>query len=138
MRWLWCFNSARITSRSKLSTRCARVPSKRGRSLLSTLVYGPKGSIKIIDAFEADTNNFPSPIVFFEEQQGVPAKVEVAVQDVRGADLRAYEFREQASNFLRCLRGEEAAVNSSSQAIQLMEMLDAIYRSSQLGKEVTL
>jgi predicted dehydrogenase len=112
--------------------------SKRGRSLLSTLIYGPKGSIKIIDAFEADTNNFPSPIVFFEEQQGVPAKVEVAVQDVRGAALREYEFRDQASNFLRCLRGEEAAVNSSSQAIQLMEMLDAIYRSSQLGKEVTV
>ena len=111
---------------------------KRGRSLLSTLIYGPKGSIKIIDAFEADTVNFPSPIVFFEEQQGVPAKVEVAVQDVRGAALREYEFRDQASNFLRCLRGEEAAVNSSSQAIQLMEMLDAIYRSSQLGKEVTV
>jgi len=112
--------------------------SKRGRSLLSTLIYGPKGSIKIIDAFEADTDNFPSPIVFFEEQQGVPAKVEVPVQDVRGAALREFEFRDQASNFLRCLRGEEAAVNSSSQAVQLMEMLDAIYRSSQLGKEVTV
>jgi hypothetical protein len=29
-------------------------------------------------------------------------------------------------------------VNSSSQAIQLMEVLDAIYRSSQLGKEVAV
>jgi predicted dehydrogenase len=112
--------------------------SKRGRSLLSTLIYGPKGSIKIIDAFEADTDNFPSPLVFFEEQQGVPEKVAVAVEDVRGTALRAHEFREQATNFLRCIRGEEAAVNSSSQAVQLMEMLDAIYRSSQLGKEVTL
>jgi predicted dehydrogenase len=57
---------------------------------------------------------------------------------VRGEALRAYEFREQATNFLRCIRGEEAAINSSSQAVQLMEMLDAIYRSSQLGKEVTV
>src|SRR6201984_851044 len=112
--------------------------SKRGRSLLSTLIYGPKGSIKIIDAFEADTDNFPSPIVFFEEQQGVPAKVEVPVQDVRGAALREFEFRDQASNFLRCLRGEEAAVNSSSQAIPLMEMLDALYRSRQLVTEVAM
>jgi predicted dehydrogenase len=112
--------------------------SKRGRSLLSTLVYGPKGSIKIIDAFEADADNFPSPIVFFEDQQGVSAKVEVAVEDVRGTALRAHEFREQAVNFLRCIRGEEAATNNSSQAVQLMEMLDAIYRSSQLGREVYL
>ena len=76
--------------------------------------------------------------MFFEEQQGVPAKVEVPVVDVRGTALRAHEFREQAVNFLRCIRGEEAAVNSSSQAVQIMKMLDAIYRSSQSGKEVTL
>jgi predicted dehydrogenase len=112
--------------------------SKRGRSLLSTLVYGPKGSIRIIDAFEADSDNFPSPIVFFEDQDGTPEKVDVPVQDVRGSALRAHEFRGQATNFLRCIRGEEAAVNSSSQAVQIMEMLDAIYRSSQLGKEVTI
>jgi hypothetical protein len=29
-------------------------------------------------------------------------------------------------------------VNSSSQAVQLMEILDAIYRSSQSGKEVPI
>ena len=111
---------------------------KRGRSLLSTLIYGPKGSIKVIDAFAVDEKTFSSPITFFEDQQGAPAKVEIPVHDVRGDALRAYEFREQATNFLRCIRGEEAAVNSSSQAVQLMEMLDAIYRSSQLGKEVTV
>jgi predicted dehydrogenase len=111
---------------------------KRGRSLLSTLVYGPKGSIKVIDAFAVDAKTFSSPIIFFEDQDGLPAKVEIPVQDIRGDALRAYEFREQATNFLRCIRGEEAAANSSSQAVQLMEMLDAIYRSSQLGKEVTV
>ena len=50
--------------------------------------------------------------------------------------LRAYEFAEQDKNFLRSVRGEESAVNSSSQAVQLMEILDAIYQSSQSGKEV--
>jgi predicted dehydrogenase len=58
------------------------------------------------------------------------------MQDLRGATLRAYEFAEQDQNFLCCVRGEESAVNSSSQAVQLMEILDAIYRSSQSGKEV--
>jgi predicted dehydrogenase len=111
---------------------------KRGRSLLSTHVYGPKGSIKVTDAFAVDTKTCPSPIAFFEDQQGVPAPVDIPVNDVRGDALRAFEFREQAINFLRCIRGEESAVNNSSQAIQLMDMLDAIYRSSQLGKEVTV
>ena len=58
------------------------------------------------------------------------------MQDLRGVPLRAYEFAEQDKNFLRCVRGEESAVNSSNQAVQLMEILDAIYQSSQSGKEV--
>ena len=60
--------------------------SKRGRSLLSTLVYGPKGSVKIIDAFEADTvSNFSdSDRVLRGSRPGVPAKADVAVEDVRG------------------------------------------------------
>jgi predicted dehydrogenase len=109
---------------------------KRGRSLLSTHVYGPRGSIKVTDAFAVDAKICPSPVAFFEDQEGLPVKVDIPVHDVRGDALRAYEFRDQAVNFLRCIRGEESAVNSSSQAVQLMEMLDAIYRSSQLGKEV--
>jgi len=111
---------------------------KRGRSLLSTVVYGPKGSIKVTDVFAVEPATEPSPIAFFEDQAGELVKVDISVEDVRGDVLRAYEFREQARNFLQCIRGEESAVNSSSQAVQLMEMLDAVYRSSQLGKEVAV
>ncbi|MBV8584671.1 MAG: gfo/Idh/MocA family oxidoreductase, partial [Verrucomicrobia bacterium] len=57
---------------------------------------------------------------------------------LRGDALREYEFAEQDRNFLLSLRGEEPAINSSSQAIQLMNILDAIYRSSQLGREVAI
>ena len=78
----------------------------------------------------------PVPLALFEDQQGELVKSDLTVEDLRGSPLRAYEFAEQDKNFLRCLRGEESAVNSSSQAVQLMEMLDAIYRSSQQGKEV--
>ena len=111
---------------------------KRGRSLLSTTVYGPKGSLKVTDVFNIGSSICPSPLALFEDKEGELVKSDLSVQDLRGPLLRAYEFAEQDKNFLRCIRGEEPAVNSSSQAVQLMEILDAIYRSSQSGKEVTV
>jgi predicted dehydrogenase len=109
---------------------------KRGRSLLSTTVYGPKGSLRVTDVFNINSNLCLSPLALFEDQKGELVQSDLPVQDLRGDALRAHEFAEQANNFLRCIRGEESAVNSSSQAVQLMEILDAIYRSSQSGKEV--
>jgi predicted dehydrogenase len=111
---------------------------KRGRSLLSTAVYGPRGSLKVTDVFNIPSDSGISPLAFFEDKAGNLVKGDLVVKDVRGDALRAYEFSEQDRNFLRCIRGEESAVNSSSQAIQLMEILDAIYRSSQLGKEILI
>jgi predicted dehydrogenase len=111
---------------------------KRGRSLLSTTVYGPKGSLRVTDVFNIDASICPSSLALFEDKEGTLVKSNLPVHDLRGDPLRAYEFAEQDKNFLRCVRGEESAVNSSSQAIQLMEVLDAIYRSSQLGKEVAV
>jgi predicted dehydrogenase len=110
---------------------------KRGRSLLSTTVYGPKGSLRVTDVFNIDPK-FSSPLALFEDNEGDLIKSDLAVQDLRGDALREYEFAEQDKNFLLCIREEESAVNSSSQAVQLMEILDAIYRSSQSGKEVPI
>ena len=111
---------------------------KRGRSLLSTTVYGPKGSLRVTDVFNIDASICSSPLALFEDKEGTLVKSNLPVDDLRGDPLRAYEFAEQDKNFLRAVCGEESAVNSSSQAIQLMEVLDAIYRSSQLGKEVAV
>ena len=111
---------------------------KRGRSLLSTTVYGPKGSLKVIDAFNVDSSIYPSPLAFFEDKEGELVKTDLHVEDLRGDPLRAFEFAEQDKNFLRCVLGEEPAINSSSQAVQIMEILDATYRSSQLGQEVPI
>ena len=110
----------------------------RGRSLLTTAVYGPKGSLKVTDVFNLEASLCPSPVVFFEDQAGNLVKTDLPVKDLRGDALRAYEFAEQDKNFLLCVRGEEPAVNGSSQAVHLMEILDAIYHSSQLGKEVSI
>ncbi len=109
---------------------------QRGRSLFSTTTYGPKGSLKVTDVFNVDSSTCPSALSFFEDQDGAVVKRPIEVENLRGDALRAYEFSEQDRNFLLAIRGDEPAVNSSSQAIQLMEILDAIYRSSQLGKEV--
>jgi predicted dehydrogenase len=88
--------------------------------------------------FNIDDNICPSPLALFEDKEGDLIKSDLAVQDLRGDALREYEFAEQDKNFLLCIREEESAVNSSSQAVQLMEILDAIYRSSQSGKEVPI
>lgn len=109
---------------------------KRGQSLLATTVYGPKGSLKVTDVFNLDPKLCPSPVTLYEDKDGQLVKIDLPVNDVRGDALRAYEFAEQDKNFLRCIRGEEPAVNGSSQAVHLMEIVDAIYRSSQLGREV--
>jgi predicted dehydrogenase len=109
---------------------------QRGRSLFTTTTYGPKGSLKVTDVFNIDLNTCPSALSFFEDQDGTLVECQIKVENLRGDALRAYEFSEQDRNFLLAIRGDEPAVNSSSQAIQLMEILDAIYRSSQLGKEV--
>src|ERR1700736_1753878 len=111
---------------------------QRGRSLFTTTTYGPKGSLKVTDVFNVDSDTCPSALAFFEDQDGNLMERKVKIEDLRGDPLRAYEFAEQDRNFLLSIRGKESAVNSSSQAIQLMEILDAIYRSSQLGKEVSL
>jgi predicted dehydrogenase len=108
----------------------------RGRSLFVTTTYGPKGTLKVTDVFNIDRETCPSALALFEDQEGNLAERNIEIEDLRGDPLRAYEFAEQDRNFLLAIRGEEPAVNSSSQAIQLMQMLDAIYRSSQLGKEV--
>ena len=111
---------------------------KRGRSLLATTVYGPNGSLKVTDVFNIDSATCPSALAFFEDEDGNLVERDLPVKDLRGDALRTHEFTEQAKNFLLSIRGDEPAVNSSSQAVQLMEMLDAIYRSSQLGKEVLI
>jgi predicted dehydrogenase len=111
---------------------------QRGRSLFTTTTYGPKGSLKVTDVFNVDSKTCPSALAFFEDQDGNLMERKIKIEDLRGDPLRAYEFAKQDRNFLLSIQGKEPAVNSSSQAIQLMEILDAIYRSSQLGKEVSV
>jgi predicted dehydrogenase len=47
-------------------------------------------------------------------------------------------FTAQAANFVRAVRGEEAPRTPAAQGVRLMELLDAIYRSAQDGREIVL
>ena len=92
-----------------------------GRELNNSTVYGTKGTIRL------------KPLSFFEDQNG-------ALND--GADraprTRCDSFELQLRNFLDAIAGRAQPINSADQALQLMEMLDAIYASSQLGREVPI
>jgi len=71
--------------------------------------------------------------MLFEDQDGklMPVALDVGEGDSSGFEL-------QMRNFLEGIRGEAALVNNADQAVALMEMLDAIYASSELGREVPI
>jgi hypothetical protein len=48
------------------------------------------------------------------------------------------ELVQRVKNFLKAFPRDESPVNRSVQAVQLMEMLDAVYHSSQLGRELAI
>jgi predicted dehydrogenase len=102
------------------------------RELFSTTLFGPKGSIRIVDTLQLHPSVRIPPLSLFEDKDGKLVDSELSFEPV------AHEFVSQMRNFLRAIRGEEAAINSSVQAVLLMEMLDAIYQSSLTGREVSL
>lgn len=91
-----------------------------GRELNNSTVYGTKGTIRL------------QPLTLFEDQNGALATVAIEPPDEGDG------FELQLRNFLAAIAGEAAPINSAEQAVQLMAMLDAIYRSSALGREMPI
>jgi predicted dehydrogenase len=102
------------------------------RELFSTTLFGPKGSIRVVDTLQLHPSVKISPLSLFEDKDGKLVDSALPFQPV------AHEFVSQMQNFLRAISGEEPAINGSVQAVLLMEMLDAIYQSSLTGREVCL
>jgi predicted dehydrogenase len=100
------------------------------RELFSTIVYGPKGSIRIVDDQVSEQAEKVPTLTLFEDQNGKLERVDLPFESV------PHEFVPQMQNFVRAIHGLEPPINSSIQAVQLMEMLDAIYHSSLTGNEV--
>ena len=92
-----------------------------GQESNNSVLYGTKASIRL------------KPLTLFEDRQGelVPVPLDVAENEPNGFEL-------QLENFLQAIAGEAPAVNNADQAVALMEMIDGIYASSELGREVPI
>ena len=62
--------------------------------------------------------------------QGIPVKRDPAFAGI--------SFEMQLHNFAAAIRGEVPAINNAEQAFELMEMIDGIYASNELGREVPI
>jgi predicted dehydrogenase len=92
-----------------------------GQELINSVLYGTKASIRL------------NPLAMFEDQKGALVKV-----DLKPEATAQSPFELQLQNFVEAVRGEAKAVNDADQAVALMEMIDAIYASSELGREVPI
>jgi predicted dehydrogenase len=88
------------------------------RELLNTTLYGPKATFRL------------EPLALFEDQAGTVVNVDIT------PTRKVNQFTAQMNNFIEAVLGRAEPINSVTQAVYLMEMLDAIYRSSDLGREV--
>ena len=92
-----------------------------GRELINSTLYGTKASVRL------------APLALFEDRDGALIDVPLEVNDSEPGG-----FELQLRNFVEAIRGESEPVNNADQAVALMEMIDGIYASSELGREVPI
>jgi predicted dehydrogenase len=92
-----------------------------GQELVNSTVYGTKASVRL------------NPLTLFEDRDG-----ELVTLPLQAKENEPSGFELQLQNFVDSINGESAAVNSADQAVGLMEMIDGIYTSSDLGREVPI
>jgi predicted dehydrogenase len=92
-----------------------------GRESNNSVLYGTKASVRL------------KPLTLFEDRDGelVDVPLEAAEDEPNGFEL-------QLRNFLKSISNEAEPVNNADQAVALMEMIDGIYASSELGREVPI
>ena len=72
-----------------------------------------------------------NPLKIFTERNGVQMDLSPEVPNVNG-------FAGQTAHFVECIQKQKTPLMSAEQGVQLMQMLDAIYRSATTGKEVKI
>src|ERR1700730_11382945 len=108
---------------------------KRGlREVFSTTVFGPTASLRVVHVSQSDPSENIPALALFEDQDGEAIKQELPFEST---ELQ-HDFMQQMKNFLSAIEGEESPINSSIQAVQLMEIIDAVYQSRLTGREVIL
>src|SRR6266480_1885024 len=82
------------------------------------VLFGTKGTLRL------------KPLTLFEDKSGKLVRVPLEPRYSESS------FEMQLRNFADAIRGQAPAVNNAEQAFELMEMIDGIYASSELGREV--
>src|SRR5436190_5929800 len=89
-----------------------------GRESNNCILFGTKGTLRL------------KPLTLFEDENG---KLVTVPLEPRYSES---SFEMQLRNFADAIRGQAPAINNAEQAFELMEMIDGIYASSELGREV--
>jgi predicted dehydrogenase len=89
-----------------------------GRESNNCILFGTKGTLRL------------KPLTLFEDEEGKLITVPLE------SHYRESSFEMQLRNFAAAIRGQAPAINNAEQAFELMEMIDGIYASSELRREV--
>ncbi|HJT79690.1 MAG TPA: Gfo/Idh/MocA family oxidoreductase [Chthoniobacterales bacterium] len=92
-----------------------------GQELINSVLYGTKGTIRL------------NPLTLFEDRSGQLVTVALPASEDEPSG-----FALQLKNFLEAIAGSAEPVNNVEQAVELMEMIDGIYSSSELGREIPI
>lgn len=93
-------------------------PEWAGRESNNCVLFGTNGTLRL------------KPLTLFEDDNGRLTTVPLEARYTESG------FEMQLRNFADAIRGEAAAINDAEQAFELMEMIDGIYASGELGREV--
>lgn len=91
-----------------------------GKEKNNSVIYGTKGTLQL------------KPLTLFEDRAG--KLITVPLEPARDEN----SFALQLANFVDAIAGRAPPANDADQAVRLMEMIDAIYASSHLGREVPI
>ena len=89
-----------------------------GRESNNCVLFGTRGTLRL------------KPLTLFEDDSG--KLVTLPLEEL----YTESSFEMQLRNFAAAIRGKARAINNAEQAVELMEMVDGIYASSALGREV--
>jgi predicted dehydrogenase len=91
-------------------------------------LMGTQGTVELYVANYAYENT----LTFYTEVGGVPVVTHPAVKGLRSDHDYA------VAEFIRCIKEDAAPAAPVEQGLVIMQMIDAIYRSAELGREVTI
>jgi len=95
----------------------------------SWALYRDTGGVREIAGTKGGANL--SPLRILTERNGIQEDVTPQLKDEN-------QFANEVAHFVRCVAGKEKPIPDGEQGVMLMKMLDAIYKSSETGKEVRI